>query len=110
MFCKKCGKELEDGAKFCPQCGDSVEAGTAQPTQNDQSVDASELIHKGWFLAIFCFIFGGLGVHRFMVGKIGTGVLWLLTGGCLGIGVLVDFIMILCGKFTDKEGNQIPLA
>lgn len=64
---------------------------------------------KGWVLAIIAFFLGGLGIHRFMVGKIGTGILWLLTGGCLGIGVLVDFIMILCGTFTDKQGNKIPL-
>ena len=58
-------------------------------------------------MAILCFFLGGLGVHRFFVGKIGTGVLWLLTGGCLGIGTLIDFIMILCGKFTDKDGKTI---
>ena len=27
MFCKNCGKEIEDGAKFCPECGTAVEAG-----------------------------------------------------------------------------------
>ena len=27
--------------------------------------------------------------------------------GLFGIGYLVDFIMILCGKFTDKNGNCI---
>jgi len=43
-------------------------------------------------------------VHRFYVGKIGTGVLMILTFGGLGIWVLIDFIMILVGKFTDKEG------
>lgn len=57
--------------------------------------------------ALLCFFLGGIGVHRFYAGKIGTGIVWLLTFGCLGIGVLVDFIMILCGKFKDKDGNAI---
>lgn len=65
---------------------------------------------KGWVLAIICWFFGALGVHRFCVGKIGTGILWLLTLGCFGIGVFVDFIMILCGAFTDKQGNKISLT
>lgn len=65
---------------------------------------------KGWFLALMCFFFGGLGVHRFLVGKIGTGILYIFTGGLLGIGVLVDFIMILCSSFKDKEGNKIALG
>jgi TM2 domain-containing membrane protein YozV len=58
-------------------------------------------------LAIVCFFVGFLGVHRFMVGKIGTGVLMLVTFGGLGIWALIDFIMILMGKFTDKQGNAI---
>lgn len=53
------------------------------------------------------FFLGYLGIHRYYVGKIGTGILYNLTLGLFGIGSLVDFIKICCGKFTDKQGNVI---
>ena len=53
------------------------------------------------------FFLGYLGIHRYYVGKIGTGILYNLTFGLFGIGSLVDFIKICCGKFTDKQGNII---
>jgi TM2 domain-containing membrane protein YozV len=54
---------------------------------------------------LITFFLGGLGVHRFMAGKIGTGIIWLLSAGCLGIGWLVDFIMVCMGKFKKKDGS-----
>ncbi len=57
---------------------------------------------------LFCSFLGGLGVHRFYVGKIGTGILTIVTFfGFCGIWPLIDFIMILCGRFTDKEGRLV---
>lgn len=69
--------------------------------------------HSKVVLAIVCWFFGIFGVHRFMVGKIGTGVLMLvLTLTVIGsiislIWTFIDFIMILMGKFKDKDGNPI---
>lgn len=74
-----------------------------QNFQNQQMVSAKSKDTA----AVLCFFFGGLGIHRFYAGKIGTGVLWLLTLGCFGIGAIVDFIMILCGSFKDKDGAVI---
>lgn len=56
---------------------------------------------------LLAFFVGGFGVHRFYVGKVGTGILMLLTLGCLGIWTLIDCIMILCGAFKDKEGRPL---
>ena len=56
---------------------------------------------------LLCFFLGGLGVHRFYVGKVGTGILQILTLGGLGIWALIDFIMIIMGKFKDSEGKPL---
>jgi TM2 domain-containing membrane protein YozV len=51
-----------------------------------------------WFLGIF-------GVHRFYVGKVGTGVLQLVTIGGLGIWTLIDLILV--GSFRDAQGRPV---
>lgn len=63
---------------------------------------------KSWITTLLlCLFLGGLGVHRFYAGKIGTGILQLITVGGCGIWTLIDFIMIITGSFTDKDGNPI---
>ena len=59
---------------------------------------------------MLCFLLGALGVHRFYVGKIGTGIVQLLTFGGLGIWALVDFIMVVTGNFKDGQGMTIKVA
>jgi TM2 domain-containing membrane protein YozV len=56
---------------------------------------------------LLCFFLGFLGVHRFYVGKIGTGILMIFTLGGLGIWILIDFIVLLTGNFKDKKGKII---
>ena len=56
---------------------------------------------------LLCFFLGGLGAHRFYAGKTGSGVVQILTLGGLGIWVLIDLVMILCGVFKDGNGNLI---
>lgn len=63
---------------------------------------------KSWIVCLLLCLFGRvLGLHRFYVGKIGSGVGMIFTFGGLGIWWLIDLIKIICKKFTDKQGNTI---
>ena len=59
---------------------------------------------------LLCFFLGTFGIHRFYVGRIGTGIVQLLTFGGLGIWALVDFIMVVTGNFKDGQGLYIKAA
>ncbi|MDB4736470.1 TM2 domain-containing protein [Planctomycetota bacterium] len=68
----------------------------------------TELSPKGFVPALLlCLLFGPFGVHRFYVGKIGTGILMLLTLGGFGIWTLVDMIIIITGNFRDGDGRLV---
>ncbi|MGN0523378.1 MAG: NINE protein [Eubacterium sp.] len=56
---------------------------------------------------LLCFFFGEFGIHRFYVGKIGTGILWMFTAGLFGIGWFIDLIVIICGSFKDADGLDL---
>ncbi|MCB1081947.1 MAG: TM2 domain-containing protein [Chlamydiia bacterium] len=56
---------------------------------------------------LLCFFLGSLGIHRFYVGKIGTGILMLFTCGGFVIWQIIDFVIIACSQFRDKKGRLI---
>ena len=111
-FCKHCGAKIPEAAVICTACGCQVEEikKAEQPNivinnSNNNSnvnnnVNAAVVMGKKaknkWVAVLLCFFLGYLGIHRFYEGKIGTGILWLITAGLFGIGWLVDFIILLC--------------
>ena len=63
---------------------------------------------KSGKLALLLCLFGGcLGLHRFYIAKIGTGILMLLTFGGFGVWTLIDLVFIVSNKLEDSAGNQL---
>lgn len=63
---------------------------------------------KDWLVTLLlCWFLGVIGGHRFYAGKVGTGILQLITLGGCGIWVIIDLILVITGKFTDSAGNVI---
>ncbi|MBV9879901.1 MAG: TM2 domain-containing protein [Gemmatirosa sp.] len=96
-FCHACGSVIDAQAVVCPPCG------VMQPVPLDLLGSEKRILPA----ALLAFFLGVFGVHRFYSGKIGTGILQFFTLGGLGIWAMVDFIMIVCGAFTDGDGNKI---
>ncbi len=70
--------------------------------------NGAEKSDKGFVpVVLLCVLLGAFGIHRFYVGKIGTGILMLFTLGGLGIWNLIDFVMIVTGNFKDKHGRPL---
>ena len=98
--CDKCGKRFEvrsEAEKHEKLCKGEKKA------EKREHITIKSIKDK-WVVFFLCFFLGWLGIHRFYVGKIGTGILYLFTFGFFGIGIFIDLILILAGSFTDKSG------
>ncbi len=78
-----------------------VPAGVGQQIKNAKSdKDATTTF-------LLAYLGGFLGLHRFYVGKTGTGILYLFTLGLLGIGPFIDIIRIVLGDFKDCKNLPV---
>lgn len=100
-FCSGCGRQLPLYVVRCPACGKPVEqAGYTQVVQQPAPVIVNNYIQNGrakskWVALLLLIFFGVLGVHKFYEGKVGMGILYIFTLGIFGIGLIVDFFVLL---------------
>jgi hypothetical protein len=89
-------KNLSEGVLTSTNCGENMDDFTVKVSGCSKGI-----------AFICCLFFGWLGIHRFYAGKIGTGLLYFITLGFLGIGVLIDLFVIGFGKFKDDKGGTL---
>lgn len=63
---------------------------------------------KSWLATLLLSIFlGEFGIDRFYLGKVGTGILKLITLGGLGLWWVIDLILVIAGAMKDKQGRLV---
>ena len=109
-FCKFCGAKIPEEAVLCTACGRQVEElknnNAQQPNivinnansnvnTNTQNGFAAGRAKNKWAAFFLCLFLGFFGAHKFYEGKVGMGILYLLTGGLFLIGCCVDLLVLL---------------
>lgn len=116
-FCKHCGEKIPLDAVICTKCGRQVEEikneAAPQVVVNNSNENTSTNVNTNtntnvnantgfagkprnkWVSLLLCLFLGFAGAHKFYEGKIGMGVLYIFTVGLLGVGIFVDFFVIL---------------
>ena len=142
MYCRNCGKQLIGSPELCMGCGakplsgenhcNACGAATNALTEmcvkcgarlKKTSTETGTSTKSRLVLTLLAFFLGELGVHRFYVGKIGTGIgmlvlaivgwttawagIGLIPLGILGVWNLIDLILAIAGKFKDSKGEYI---
>lgn len=91
-FCYACGAAIDPRAEICPKCGVRQKAASGGKSR----IAA----------ALLAFFLGGLGVHRFYLGNIGLGFLYLIFCWTFipSIIAFIEFIVFLV--MSDDEFNR----
>ena len=114
MFCKFCANEIDENVIICPRCGKQVaelkiddsnykqviinnSASSSASTESPVVTQTSKVPREKnkWIAFLLCLLLGYIGAHKFYEGKIIFGIIYILTLGFWGIGILIDLVLIL---------------
>ena len=114
MKCKQCGAPIEAndfGSYTCEYCGsvfvdekEKTAVTQGQPTIIREIIRETKEVFNGdgvkgkkskGVALLLCLFLGWIGAHRFYEGKFFTGIIWAITGGLSGVGVFIDFLILL---------------
>ncbi len=75
MYCKVCGSYVNDTDQYCPRCGAKLEGVVVVERQVESPIRKRK---NNVVAGILALLFGGIGIHKFYLGKVGIGILYLL--------------------------------
>jgi hypothetical protein len=129
MYCRNCGRDIDERAVYCPGCGvtngrgDRFCQNCANPTDPKASVcvkcgvilsnspgiwfsqNSGGKFNVNWIVCLLMSIFlGYFAIDRFMMGHVGLGILKIITCGGCGIWYVVDIILIAV-RYDFKDVN-----
>lgn len=123
MFCKQCGKPIDDGEELCEDCkkvinneDTSVPESEVKETVNSKNSTSDPNAKSKIAAGLLGIFLGAFGVHNFYLGYTGKAIaqllITLLSCGVLsfasGIWGLIEGILILTGSITvDGNGNEL---
>ncbi len=91
MFCKNCGKEMEEGTTFCPNCGAAQSNDSPQPNAYASPATHPMDAKSGGF-AFLCFLFPVVGLILYLVWKDSMPLRASSCGKGAIVGVIVGFV------------------
>lgn len=92
-YCFNCGAVIDSKMKKCPICG------------VDQPDAVNQTFNSRWLMAfLLCLVLGSLGIHRFYLNRVGTGILMLITLGGCGVWYIIDLVLLIVGGLRDGDG------
>ena len=111
MFCRQCGKEINENAKFCKHCGfnlypeneNNSNQQFEQPTQlffNNQEIYTGR-VKKKWITFILWLFLGALGIHMFYNDRYATGISYIIANAIgfvlilLTFGIMIPVVLII---------------
>lgn len=91
-YCQNCGSNMTTDARFCAECGAPVKVSMfTQRSVNNANPDYLNGNDKVT-MALICFFLGFIGIHNFMLGENKKGILKIILTPCFGIGYILSLI------------------
>ena len=109
VFCQACGESMSAAAHACPKCGHPNAAATVIPSAQQQVPGPPKSRIVAGVLGL---VLGGLGVHKFYLGNVGLGIVyliffWTFIPAIIGFIEGIIYLVQSDDEFAYKQGVNV---